>query len=731
MSPPQDPSPEALEAYSYEDGWEEEQSADSAQAAIERRFQEMRSRSGHATIDLTETKCDEVDDTECENEEALEADIAQVIEVIDLTAKRAPRKHRLPRQPSRRNSPISLPIRTIESYTYNGEELKRGVTAETLPMPELCQASFLLVQLIVQTDSGILLRGLPLTRTRNLRGQLQRLRNEVAFILRVDQDDTRPEEEQAAIDIPLDRIRKVRICNITNKIFPEHRFPSGIYNDTKDIEERGALTCRWKCRFIWSDAHRRTFGAPSAEFVIARVTAKEVPKDRFRTSDSCLMNIWRGGKVRGGAFVLGESDTVLTVDVEDESQDVWMHRRAGQQYTLADMFCGAGGASYGARTAGLRITLSCDNAYGACSTYGLHFPETDLRCWDMYELIIKMRGSRYHVDFLHLSPPCQYWSPAHTTPGINDDANIAILFSCHELIKILRPRVFTLEQTFGILHPKFEYYFNALVHGFTQYNYSVRWKVVNLLSWGAPSQRQRLIMIGSCPGEELPPYPVATHSREPVPGDGTKPYRTVRDMLRKIPRGIEDELHDPRSMKRIDKEAWDPDVPLGRTITCNGGVGNYHYRGRRGFTLREYATLQGFPVNYQFVRPEQKRQIGNAFPPLVVEALYKHLRRWLEQKDHIYADEDELSESEGDYSTGSELDLDSDVEYIESREIENEVEYLGGRKLRNNSIVSIDSSDSNEMDIDARSEDVHSLGACVDAAQSPSGAGPNGPIELD
>ncbi|KAI4860128.1 S-adenosyl-L-methionine-dependent methyltransferase [Hypoxylon rubiginosum] len=724
-------SSEASQTYSSEDGWEEEQSVDSAQAAIERRFQEMKSSPDHVTIDLTENQHDKVEELEYENEATLEPDIARVIEVIDLTAKRARRRPRQTSQPRKRNPSITPPNRWIESYMYNGMELKRGTTVEIHAVPELCQASFLLIQVIIRTESGIILRGLPLTRTRNLRGQLQRLRNEVALILHIDQDDIRPDEEQAAIEIPVDRVQKIRTCHITNKNFPEHRFLNGIYKDVKDIEERGVLICRWKCCFIWGDARRRDSGRPSTEFVVAHITAEEVPKARFRASDSCITNTWRGGKVRGGAFIPGEPEMRLTVDVEDEPQDVWISRKPGQQYTFADMFCGAGGASCGARAAGLRITLSCDHADGACNTYRLQFPEADLRHQDMYDFIMEIRASRYHIDFLHLSPPCQYWSPAHTVAGVNDEANIAILFSCHELIKSLRPRIFTLEQTFGILHPRFEYYFNALVHGFTQYNYSVRWKVVNLLSWGAPSQRQRLVMIGACAGEELPPYPVATHSSELALEDGTKPYRTVKRMLRRIPRDVVDDLHEPRSLKRIYKEAWDPEVPLARTITCSGGVGNYHYSGRRGFTLREYATLQGFPVDYRFQKPEQKRQIGNAFPPIVVEALYKHLRRWLEQKDYVCANEDELSESDEDDLRDA-VETDSEVEYINSRKIEREVEYLGRRKLRRSaSIMSIGDSDSGtEMDVDARSEDVHSPGVCIDAVQL-RGANPKGPIELD
>jgi DNA (cytosine-5)-methyltransferase 1 len=55
------------------------------------------------------------------------------------------------------------------------------------------------------------------------------------------------------------------------------------------------------------------------------------------------------------------------------------------------------------------------------------------------------------VDVLHISPPCQTWSMAHTVPGRNDDANSASLFSVRELLLLGRPRVATMEQVTGLV----------------------------------------------------------------------------------------------------------------------------------------------------------------------------------------------------------------------------------------------------------------------------------------
>ncbi|KAI1208658.1 S-adenosyl-L-methionine-dependent methyltransferase [Annulohypoxylon truncatum] len=732
--------------------WEgEEQCGNEDQAEFERRFNEASKQSKRPTIDLTEEQGEEIDRVELAFEEKLEPEVAKVIEVIDLTTESVRRRPRKVTSPPKRNTSIALPNRWLDSFTYNDMELKPGGAIEMVPIPHLHCASFLLIQLIIHTEAGVILRGLPLTRTRNLRGRLPRLRNEVAMVLEIDGDDLRPHEEQAAIEIPLHMIIKPRVCLTTNKPFPDHRFPNKIYSSTQDIEDRGVLICRWKVRYTWGDAAKRCNKKPPNEFAIARVISEEVPKERYRASNSCLMNAWRGGKVRGGSYIPDEPESSrLMVNVDDsESQDDtegdgWVPRKPGQQYTFADMFCGAGGASCGAKKAGMRIMLSVDNAQGACNTYRIMYPEADLRQQDMYDFIIEMRHSSYRIDVLHLSPPCQYWSPAHTTPGVNDDANIAILFACHELIKILRPRIFTVEQTFGILHPRFEFYFNSLIHGFTKHDYSIRWKVVNLLTWGAPSQRNRLIMIGACIGEELPPFPVATHSEGPVEGDGTKPYRTVQQTLRTIPPSArwDDELHSPNKMKRVLRPRWDPNIPLLRTITCSGGVGNYHYAGLRDFTLREYAVLQGFPPDYNFQKPSQKRQIGNAFPPLVVKQLYKHLRRWLEQKDHVHANDGELSGSEDEeFKSDSDTayrdsENDDDVQYLGERGVErhsslSEVEFLGGRKLAQQaSILTINSESEDGMEIDAMSQDVLSPSACIDVTQT-KGGDPDTPIELD
>jgi hypothetical protein len=141
-------------------------------------------------------------------------------------------------------------------------------------------------------------------------------------------------------------------------------------------------------------------------------------------------------------------------------------------------------------------------------------------------------------------------------------------------------------------------------------------------------------MIGACPGEELPPWPPATHAERPT--GSQKGYVTEAQALRGLSR--RDRLHDVARAVVRNNPPRDGNVPLSRTITCGGPHGVSHFSGRRDHTEREIACLQGFPVSHQFegTKTEVKKQIGNAFPSCVAKAFYEHLKAWLQSVDGVH-----------------------------------------------------------------------------------------------
>ena len=165
-----------------------------------------------------------------------------------------------------------------------------------------------------------------------------------------------------------------------------------------------------------------------------------------------------------------------------------------RRYTFGDCFCGAGGMSRGAIDAGLRVSWGFDFDLPACQSYAKNFFATHIYNVAAHEFADSSKDHR--VDIVHLSPPCQFFSPLHTKQGKDDEMNTASLFAILNLLNKTKPRVVTLEQTAGLLrrHPQ---YFNAVINMFTIHGFSVRWKLLTSGDYGVPQRRSRLLIIAS------------------------------------------------------------------------------------------------------------------------------------------------------------------------------------------------------------------------------------------
>ena len=149
-------------------------------------------------------------------------------------------------------------------------------------------------------------------------------------------------------------------------------------------------------------------------------------------------------------------------------------------------------------------------------------------------------------------------------------------------------------------------------------------------------RRLRLIMIGSCPGEPLPEFPANSHSEHGL--GNLRRWNTVNMALGKIPnnKARQEDDYDLAQTKHFDipKAAWDGNIALPRTIITSGAR-DYHPSGTREFTLRELATLCGFPVRHEFTgtKGEKRRQVGNCFPSIAAKHLFSHIRKVMERTD--------------------------------------------------------------------------------------------------
>lgn len=494
------------------------------------------------------------------------------------------------------------------------------------------KAEFFKIEKIVSRDFGRgtepVFRGHVYSRSKNVENKFPKKLNEVVMIANVDSSDPRPWQDQALIDFDPGTFGRVRELRLTNANYPDFKYDAAKLqrqglSKRGYVEDHGPLVCRHQYVRYFNGRQKLTLNKPH-RWAIIRLDEKGVDDLRYRKTSESLIKEWRGGKRVGGSYVPNRHS--------QRSSRTSLH--PGQRYTTGDMFAGAGGVSRGMTMAGAHVIFAVDNWKPAADSLRANFePATKVFHSCVTDLIHNPELS-FYVDILHLSPPCQVWSPAHTIPGKNDEANEAILFSCGDWLKRLKPRLFTVEQTFGILHDRFSQHFSRLIADFTEAGYSTRWQVVNLATFGVPQPRKRLVILGAGPGESLPEFPRPTHSLDPCPGTGLKPFVTARQALAPLRAlGYAPDHH--TVPLRTPKTPWDPDRLLTNTITCNGGKDNYYWDGLREFTIAEFALLQGFPLEHRFCgsKTDKKRQIGNAFPSKVVRVLYEHLMDWLDQCD--------------------------------------------------------------------------------------------------
>lgn len=407
-------------------------------------------------------------------------------------------------------SSLQLPFVAISQCTVNGFRLTANDSVEIgSDYKRFSQGDFMRVKRIVKDleSDEILLEGYQIRRNVHTKGMLPLKLNEVYITIDVVQGDRRAASLQGLQTIPSHIVAKKRRITITNADFPtfsyrEHTSFSSDSSNAATVKEGIYNSSELCCRsvlvsYFKDESHRRTGQRVGA--TLRRVD--EVESD--------------AGK--------GCSDTMRFAGLCGELASSLASKKP---YTMADAFAGAGGCSEGAAQAGLNITTAFDFNDEACQTYRLNRTTTDLyhASVDQYLALIDIG---FVVDVLHLSPPCQPYSPANNHGGANDERNQATLFGVAELLRKLRPRVATLEETSGIVshHPQ---WFHALISLFTANGYSVRWKTMVFSHYGLAQPRKRLVLFAACPGGVLPEFPEPTH------GPGLKPYVTIAHALQDI-----------------------------------------------------------------------------------------------------------------------------------------------------------------------------------------------------
>lgn len=334
-------------------------------------------------------------------------------------------------------------------------------------------------------------------------------------------------------------------------------------------------------------------------------------------------------------------------------------------FQVIDFFSGAGGMSLGFASLPkiFKIIGGCDIDADAAKTFSHNFNVPGIQA-DVSNL---SRNKKFLIKFMSQleydenkplvvvgCAPCQGFSSHRKKNWSKKDVRNNLIKDFATLAVQLKPSCIVMENVPEILSHKYWHYFEESRQIFEKHGYIVKNSIHNAASFGVPQERFRALVIAMKKDFSLPTPLI----------ENPKNYITVRQAIETLPRiapGIyhsKDKLH--RSAKHrestikiiksisknggsrppgvgpecLDKVKGFADV-YGRlswdkpsiTITHyarNPASGRFvHPEQNRGLTAREAASLQSFPVGFEFLGSFDSifKQIGEAVPPKMACAI--------------------------------------------------------------------------------------------------------------
>jgi len=315
------------------------------------------------------------------------------------------------------------------------------------------------------------------------------------------------------------------------------------------------------------------------------------------------------------------------------------------QYSVLELFAGAGGLAIGLEKAGLKCVALNEIDKWACETLRNNRPK-----WNVLEGDIKdFDFTQYNgkIDIVTGGFPCQAFSYAGKKLGLKD-ARGTLFYEFARVVQEVQPAVCVGENVRGLLSHEKGKTLEGMLSILDEIGYKVApVQVLKAVNYRVPQKRERLILVGVRKDIDLNyEYPKPHHKIYnledalkkgelfdfDVPKSNGAKYpeykKKVLDMVppkgywRDLPVDIQKEYMGKSyylgggktgMARRI---GWDePSL----TLTCSPAqkqTERCHPDETRPFTVREYARIQTFPDEWLFAGSiaQQYKQIGNAVP---------------------------------------------------------------------------------------------------------------------
>lgn len=333
------------------------------------------------------------------------------------------------------------------------------------------------------------------------------------------------------------------------------------------------------------------------------------------------------------------------------------------------LFSGAGGLDLGLEMAGLDCVFATDHDRDAVSTLRLNqgynlgrgrrallntvIAQEDVRHLHGKDVLSRVGASSGEIPILAGGPPCQSWSSGGKQLGYQDPRG-RLVEDYLRIASEIDARWLIFENVRGLLTARgTDGRPGSALEQMRSMLFARGWQthveLLNAADFGVPQRRVRLIVIGYRSGD-VPLMPVPTYGKS----GGQRPWLSLRSCLEKLAPLSVDEIIRPTGKMASDlvglrpgtgaKSAgkvestrpgghWgykqgafiaDLDLPA-RTVTASSQQDWIidESNGLRRLCPRECAGIQTFPQDWAFAgsRVSQYRQIGNAVPPVLAEAI--------------------------------------------------------------------------------------------------------------
>ncbi|MFW8636760.1 DNA cytosine methyltransferase [Cribrihabitans pelagius] len=304
--------------------------------------------------------------------------------------------------------------------------------------------------------------------------------------------------------------------------------------------------------------------------------------------------------------------------------------------TSVELCAGAGGQALGLEKAGFGHTALVEIDKHCCATLRHNRPQ-----WNVLEEDVrrfKEDAAAYKgIDLLAGGLPCPPFSVAGKQLGEKDERNL--FDDAIEIVDATRPRAVMIENVRGFLDAVFHDYREKLKKQLSKLGYETDWRLLNASDFGVPQLRPRVAIValrkeyaGQFNWPELLPHNPRTVGETLLDLMKERGWRGADDWAAKADEiaptivGGSKKHGGPDLGPTRARRAWAALGVEGRTIAYEAPDPFHNDMPR--LTVRMVARIQGFPDAWHFTgaKTNAYRQVGNAFPPPVAEAVARELK---------------------------------------------------------------------------------------------------------